>query len=276
MTTNANTALPRIGLIGVGNMGMPIARRLRNAGYPVSYVARRAEVIAAANALGARQAASLAELGAVSDIVIVNVFNDDQLLAVTLGADGVLAHMRYGSVFVSHTTGYPATMTAIAQTATARGVDTVDATMSGGPTDIDAGTLVLLVGATIETLERTRPVFATYCEPIVHVGAVGDAQLVKLLNNTVFGAHVALVRTLEDSAVALGLDPRLVLAAIEACSGRSYAVEVATMMGSGAALVAAARKYIEKDVAICAAVAAQRGVDLGYLLALAQRIDPID
>lgn len=263
---------PRIGLIGVGNMGMPIARRLRAAGHLVDFYARRPEVIAEALALGCTQQSNSAAVGAVCDVVVVNVFTDDQVREVVLGPDGALGAMRPGSVIVSHATGRPGTLVEIAGVAAERGVDTLDAAMSGGPLDIDNGRLVLLVGGESAVFDRVRPVFSAYSDPILHVGGVGDGQKVKLLNNALFGAHVALVRQIEQTAIGLGMDPVLVLPAIGACSGTSYAVGVATMLGSATALVDAARKYIEKDVAVCADLAAELGADLGSVLRVAREI----
>jgi len=266
------TAPIRVGLVGVGSMGMPIARRLAQAGYELNVFARRQDVIEEAHSLGATAAESLAALGAGSDLVIVNVFSDDQVREVALGADGIVEHMRPGAVLINHSTGRPSTILTIASDAQARGVDVLDGAMSGGPHDIDAGKLVLLVGGGLATLERVRSVLATYGSPILHVGGVGDGQKVKLLNNALFGAQVALVRRIEQCAGELGMDPALVLPAIHACSGDSYALGTAVMIGSAAGLVEAARRYIEKDVAVCADVAAELGVDLGSVLTVARDI----
>jgi 3-hydroxyisobutyrate dehydrogenase-like beta-hydroxyacid dehydrogenase len=260
----------RVGLVGVGSMGMPVLRRLATAGYSMRVFARRPAAIDEARAAGATPVDSLAELGSLSDIVIVNVFSDDQVREVALGDDGVVAHMGAGSVLVNHATGRPSTLEVVAATASSRGIDTLDAAMSGGPHDIEAGKLTLLVGGDVDVLERVRPVLASYSSPILHVGAAGDGQKVKLLNNALFAAQVALVRRVEVGATELGMDPGLVLAAIRACSGESYALGTAVMIGSAAGLVEAARRYLEKDVAVCGEVADELGVDLEAILAVAR------
>ena len=264
---------PQIGMIGVGNMGMAVARRLRAAGRAVTVYARRDSVIEEARAIGAPAAESIPALGAASDVVIVNVFSDEQLRDVALGDGGVVAHMRPGTCFVNHVTGRPSTVRDVAAAGAARGVRTLDCAMSGGAHDIDAGNLVLLVGGDVDLLESLRPMLAAYSDPILHVGAVGDGQTVKLLNNALFGAHVALAVRIERSARELGMNPAEVLPAIQACSGGSYALNLAAMMGSADALVEGARKYIEKDVAVVAEVTAEVGVDLGSLLAVASEIE---
>jgi 3-hydroxyisobutyrate dehydrogenase-like beta-hydroxyacid dehydrogenase len=262
----------RIGMVGIGNMGMPVARRLAQAGYPVTVYARRTAVVEEARTFGATSAPSLPDLAAGSDIVIVNVYSDDQAREVCLGPDGLVAHMPPRSVLVNHTTGRPSTIKRVASEGVVRKVAVVDCAMSGGPLDIAAGRLTLLVGGDIDTVENVRPVLESYSNPIVHVGAPGDGQTVKLLNNALFGAQVALVARIEQCATELGMDPGLVLPAIAECSGNSYALGVAVNMGSARAMLDAARKYIQKDVAVCAEVAAELEADLGSVLATAQEV----
>jgi 3-hydroxyisobutyrate dehydrogenase-like beta-hydroxyacid dehydrogenase len=261
-----------VGMVGIGNMGMPVARRIHAAGYPVNAFARRAEVMAEARSFGAQESATLAELAATSDVVIVNVFSDDQVREVALGRNGIMAHMHPGSVLVNHTTGRPSTAQELAEGARQRGFSMLDCAMSGGPMDIAAGQLTLLVGGDRAALKAVRPVLASYSSPILYVGEAGDAQKVKLLNNTLFGAQVALVAQIEKCARQLEMDPALVLPAIRECSGDSYALGAALGMGSAAGLVEAAKRYIQKDVAVCAEIAAELGADLGSALTVAQEV----
>lgn len=263
---------PVVGIVGLGEMGMPMLRRLRAADVPVRVFARRREVVEEAAALGGDPVSSLAELGAVSDVVIVCVYSDDQVRDVALGADGVIANMRPGSVLVNHTTGRPSTGQALAATGTPRDVIVLDCALSGGPPAIEQGTLTLLVGGDAAALERVTPVLATYSEPIVRVGDVGDGQKVKLLNNALFGAQVALAAQIERSAEGLGMDPALVLPALHECSGDSYALAAAIGTGSAATLVDVAGRFIRKDVAVCVEVADELGADLGSVLTVAQEV----
>jgi 3-hydroxyisobutyrate dehydrogenase-like beta-hydroxyacid dehydrogenase len=265
-------ATPTVGLIGIGNMGMPIARRLAQAGFELNAFARRPEVIAQVRDLGAHIAGSIAALGEASDVVIVNVFSDDQVRELALGPHGVVTHMRAGTTLVSHTTGRPSTIEQVAHEASTRAVRTLDAVMSGGPADIEAGRLTLLVGGDERALDDVRSVFESYSDPIVHVGAVGDAQRVKLLNNVLFAAQLALAARIEQSARAFGVDPARALAAIHECSGDSYALATAATIGSASQLVAAAARWIEKDVAVVAEVAAECNVDLGPVLPIAREV----
>jgi 3-hydroxyisobutyrate dehydrogenase-like beta-hydroxyacid dehydrogenase len=261
-----------VGIVGLGEMGMPMLRRLRAADVPMRVFARRPEVVDQAAALGGDPVSSLAELGAVSDVVIVCVYSDDQVRDVALGADGVIAHMRPGSVLVNHTTGRPSTGQALADAASGQGVTVLDCALSGGPPAIEQGTLTLLVGGDAATLERVTPVLASYSDPILRVGEVGDGQKVKLLNNALFGAHVALVAQIERAAVGLDMDPALVLPALHECSGNSYALGAAIGTGSAATLVEVAGRFIRKDVAVCVEVADELGAELGSVVTVAQEV----
>ena len=269
--SGASTSLV-VGLVGLGEMGMPMARRLRSAEWPLRVFARRPEVLDEACSLGAVTSASLAELAAVSDVVIVCVYSDDQVREVALGDDGLIAHLRAGSVLCNHTTGRPSTGRALDEVAQGRHVGVLDCALSGGPADIDAGALTLLVGGDPAMLDRVSPVLSAYSSPILHVGEVGDGQKVKLLNNALFGAQVALAARVEQCARELGMEPGLVLPAIRECSGNSYALSVAAAMGSATMLVEAAGKFIRKDVAVCSEVADELGADLGSVLTVAQEV----
>ena len=155
--------------------------------------ARRPEVVEQAAALGGDPVSSLAELGAVSDVAIVCVYSDDQVREVALGADG--ARSRTCVRARCSSTTRPAVRRPERHSPRPRAerdVAMLDCALSGGPVAIEQGTLTLLVGGDAATLERVTPVLATYSAPILRVGEVGDGQKVKLLNNALFGAHVAL------------------------------------------------------------------------------------
>ncbi len=263
---------PVVGVVGLGEMGMPMLRRLRAADVSVHVFARRPEVVEEAVGLGAVPVSSLAEVGAVSDVAIICVYSDDQVREVALAPDGLVAHMRPGTVLVNHTTGRPSTGTALAEAAAERDVSMLDCALSGGPPAIEQGTLTLLVGGDAAALEQVTPVLATYSAPILRVGDVGDGQKVKLLNNALFGAHVALAAQIERAATGLGMDPTLVLPALHECSGDSYALAAAIGTGSAATLVEVAGRFIRKDVAVCVEVAAELGADLGSVITVAQEV----
>ncbi|MFN8027551.1 MAG: NAD(P)-dependent oxidoreductase [Acidimicrobiia bacterium] len=262
---------PVVGIVGTGEMGMPMIERMRAA-------MRRYRFFAATEAIESRRLPSavacdsVAAMAAQVDVVIVCVYSDDQVREVALGSDGIVEHLRPGTVLCNHTTGRPSTGQALLAAADARGVGMLDCALSGGPNDILAGNLTLLVGGDPALLERVTPVLGSYSSPILHVGEVGDGQKVKLLNNALFGAQVALAVQIERTAAAMGMDAALVLPAIHECSGDSFALTAALGLGSAERMVELAGRFVRKDVAVCVEVADELGADLGSVLTVAQEV----
>jgi 3-hydroxyisobutyrate dehydrogenase-like beta-hydroxyacid dehydrogenase len=254
-----------IGFVGVGEMGRPMVARLLGASFPVRFHARRPEVISQVVSLGGTDAGSRAGVADGSDVVILCVYSDDQVRDVCLGPDGLIASMGAGSTLVNHTTGSPTTAELLAAEARPRGVHVLDAALSGGPADVARGNLTLLIGGDEPVLDRARPALEAYCDPILHVGRLGDGQRIKLVNNALFGAHVALVAEAERVAAGLGVDPIAALKAITHCSGDSYALRTVITLGSSARMQSLAGRFIQKDVAMVVDVAADLGTDLGLL-----------
>jgi 3-hydroxyisobutyrate dehydrogenase-like beta-hydroxyacid dehydrogenase len=258
-----------VGMVGLGEMGMPMLERLRVAGHDVSFRARRPEVTARAESLGAKPAADFAD----RDAVIICVYSDDQ---VRDAVPGILASMRPGATLVNHTTGSPATVTSLARAAESRGLRVLDAALSGGPADIRAGTLTLLIGGDEAVLAEVRPALASYADPILHVGGLGDGQRVKLINNALFAAQVGLVAEAERVAIGLGVDPVKALEAIRHCSGDSRVLRTVLALGSSAKMQELAGRFIRKDVAVVEQVARELGVELGRLGTMADRLADLE
>jgi 3-hydroxyisobutyrate dehydrogenase-like beta-hydroxyacid dehydrogenase len=258
-----------VGMVGLGEMGMPVLERLRAAGHDVSFRARRPEVAAQAERLGARPAADFAD----RDAVIICVYSDDQVRDV---GPGVLASMRPGATLVNHTTGSPSTVTFLADEGALRGVLVLDAALSGGPADIRAGKLTLLVGGDDTVLSGVRPALASYADPILHVGVIGDGQRVKLVNNALFAAQVGLVAEAERVAKGLGVDPVKALEAIQHCSADSRVLRTVLALGSSARMAELAGRFIRKDVAVVEQVARELGVELGRLGTTADRLADLE
>jgi 3-hydroxyisobutyrate dehydrogenase-like beta-hydroxyacid dehydrogenase len=252
-----------VGFVGTGNMGRPMLGQVVQAGHEVCFFARRPEIAAAVAALGASRQPTIAAVGAAADVVVVCVFSDEQVREVCLGDDGLLAAMRPGSVLVLHTTCRPATPRALSEKAP--GIEVLDAAFSGGPSDAASASITLLVGGGEQGLERARPVLSCYAGNIFHVGALGDGQRIKLVNNALFGAGMRLAVEAERLLAALGADPVKAFEAIACCSGNSYAVRISRAAGSAAAASQAAGRYIEKDVATARQFARECGTSLGLL-----------
>ena len=258
-----------VGMVGLGEMGMPMLERVRAAGHDVTFLARRPEVAAQAESLGARPAADFAD----RDAVIICVYSDDQVHDV---GPGVVAGLRPGATLVNHTTGSPGTVTLLAEAAAPRGVRVLDAALSGGPADVRAGRLTLLVGGHEDVLSGVRGVLASYSDPILHVGGIGDGQRVKLVNNALFAAQVRLVAEAERVATGLGVDPARALEAIAHCSADSRVLRTVLAVGSAARMQELAGRFIRKDTAVVEQVARELGVELGRLGTMADRLADLE
>lgn len=173
----------RVGFIGLGNIGQPMARRLLAAGLETSVHDQAAERMGDLVEAGAKAAKTPRSLAAASDYIGVCVRDDDDLRAVTLGADGILAGAASGAVVAVHSTVQPATVLALAEAAAARGVHFVDACISGGSVGAAQGTLTVMAGGDPADVERIRPALEAFAQKIVHAGPLGSGTKLKLCNN---------------------------------------------------------------------------------------------
>ena len=243
--------MTRVGFVGLGSQGGPIARRIVDAGFPTTLWARRPASLDPFSDTPANVAASPAELGAASDVLGVCVVDDTGVDEVLRGADGALAAMADGAVVVVHSTVHPATCTRLQDDFPHLRV--VDAPVSGGGHKAAAGELLVMVGGRAEAVDRCRPVLATFGDPVLHVGPLGAGQEAKVLNNTVFTAQLALAAEAFALATARGLDPAAVATILAAGSGRSYAADVVAGGGFDLdGLAAVAGELLAKDVGILA------------------------
>lgn len=250
----------RIGFVGVGAMGAPMVGRLVSAGHHVIAHARRDAARHEATSRGAVLAESVIEAASGAAVVILCPFTDVQVLELAFD-EGVLAAMAAGSVLVVHTTGSPTTARRIAAAAPP-GVGVLDAPVSGSATDVADGHITLFVGGDDDTVAAARPALASYGDPVLHVGPLGAGQAVKLLNNSLFAAHLQLAADASRLAVELGIDPAVAAAAVGHGSGASRAVAV---VGGDAVRLSALRPYLDKDMDVLQAVASELGIDLGVL-----------
>jgi 3-hydroxyisobutyrate dehydrogenase-like beta-hydroxyacid dehydrogenase len=251
---NSTSDALRVGFIGLGSQGAPMARRIIGAGYPTTLWARRPGTLEPFAGTGARPAGSPAELAAASDLVCVCVRDDADVEAVV---DAVLGGLAAGGVIAVHSTVHPDTCRRLAERAQASGVGLIDAPVSGGGPAAEAGRLLVMVGGDDETVQRCRPVFASYGDPVVHLGPVGAGQVTKLLNNAAFTAHLGVAASLLALGQSLGVDQLRLADVISHGSGDSFALQrVASAGGTVARIGEHAGHLLRKDVRLIAEVAA--------------------
>ncbi|MGW4911182.1 NAD(P)-dependent oxidoreductase [Streptomyces sp. NPDC004270] len=250
--------------MGAGRMGLPMVRRLAEAGHQVRVAGRSdgsRDALAGEPAEGVHE---IARVGDGADAVLVCVRTDEQVRRVCLGS-GLLDAMPAGSTLVVHTTGSPGTAEAIHDQAAPRGIGVVDAPVSGGPPDVAAGRITLYVGGAQDTVARIRPVLRAYGDPVLHVGPLGAGQRVKLVNNTVFAAHIGLLAHAARLGRELGLDEPHLLDALTHGSAASRALGGAVRRGAVAEFARSTREFLGKDLDVVRTVAGEVGADLGAL-----------
>jgi 3-hydroxyisobutyrate dehydrogenase-like beta-hydroxyacid dehydrogenase len=245
-------------------MGRPMVGRLVDAGHRVRALGRSDGKRSAIAELGADAVDEIAAVCADAEAVAVCVFTDEQVRQVCL-ADGLVAAMPVGSTLVLHTTGSPRTAEAIAERARPRGVEVLDAPVSGGPHNAAAGALTLFVGGADDAVTTVRPVLSSYGDPILHVGPLGAGQKVKLVNNALFAAQIGLLSNAVELAARLGVAESMLLTALPRGSAASRVLEIVAAGGSVASFIETAGEFVGKDIAVVRQIAAELGSDLGTL-----------
>ena len=254
----------RVGFIGLGSQGGPMARRIVDAGHPTTLWARRPATLEPFTDTAAKVAASPAELAAASDLVCVCVVDDTDVTDVVTS---VLGGMAPGGIVAVHSTVHPDTCRTLAAEAGARGVTLVDAPVSGGGRAAADGRLLVMVGGEPDAVARCRPVFATYGDPIVHLGPLGTGQVTKLLNNLLFTANLATAASTLALGTSLGVDAGRLAEVVSHGTANSFALgRIAAAGGTVDRIAQHAGPLLHKDVSLVADLAAAAGTRPGVVL----------
>ena len=195
-----------VGFIGLGVMGMPMAKNLLAAGYPVVGYNRSPGKLRAFAEVGGAAAANVAEVAGRSDLVITNLPDTPDVESVLLGENGVLEGLAPGGVVVDVSTIRPDAARRIAEVAAERGIGALDAPVSGGEQGAVAGTLSIMVGGNPETFASALPVLQAMGKTIVHVGPPGSGQTVKAANQLIVAAHLGVLAEALTLLEALDVD----------------------------------------------------------------------
>ncbi|MGO9926679.1 MAG: NAD(P)-dependent oxidoreductase [Mycobacterium sp.] len=256
----------KVGFIGLGSQGGPMARRIIQGGFPTTLWARRPATVEPFADGAAKVAESPAELAAESDLVCLCVVGDADIDEITGGEHGLLAAMKPGSVIAVHSTVHPSTCRELAKKAGAQGVSVIDAPVSGGGGAAAEGRLLVMVGGEADVVERCRPVFETYADPVVHLGELGSGQTTKLLNNLLFTANLGTAATALSLASALGVAPERLTEVVSRSSGNSFALNALGGIGGLERLAGVAGGLLQKDVRLIVDLADRAGASAGAVL----------
>jgi 3-hydroxyisobutyrate dehydrogenase-like beta-hydroxyacid dehydrogenase len=215
-----STSVRRVGIVGLGKMGFPMARHLRKAGFEVAACDISAAARTQAESAGIRIVASPKALAGESDFVIVVVGFDAEAEAVVLGADGIAAAAWPGLIVGIASTVAPRTMQRIASKLDGTGIVLLDMPITRGEPAAEAGTMLTMVGGDAVAFESCRPALQTFASSIHHVGDLGAGQVGKMVNNLILWACISANHEGLNLARKLGADPeRLRTALIDSSAG---------------------------------------------------------
>ena len=206
----------RVAVIGLGTMGLPMARHLVAAGHDVVGCDLDSTRV---DALGARRAETPAEAAAAADVVLLSLPSPAAVEEVVLGTRGVRTSARPGTLLVDMSTSPPSLARRLA--AECPELDVLDAPVSGGPRGASDATLTIMVGGAADAFERARPLFELLGGLVVLVGGHGAGQAAKLCNNLIAGATMAAIAESCAIAVREGIDPRILYELLTASTGDS-------------------------------------------------------
>jgi 3-hydroxyisobutyrate dehydrogenase len=217
--------MTRIGFIGVGTMGLPMARNLVKRGFTVAAYDTNAEAVQAAAGAGTAAAAAAAEAVATADLVVTMLPSSSHVQSVYAGDGGVLAAARKGTLCVDMSTIDPAVSRRVAAAAAERGIRFIDAPVSGGVPRATDGTLAIMVGGAKADFDEALPALSAMGANVIHVGPVGSGEVVKLCNNLIAGVAAVAVSEAFRIAEGFGVDPKVVTEVIAKSSGHTWVME---------------------------------------------------
>lgn len=217
----------KVGFIGLGAMGLPMAKRVLGAGHEMftTFHQRRQPADELAG-LGAQVVATPADVARSAEVIITVVPADAELRETVFAPEGLLAGLERGKVLIDMTTGTALCLKEVEEAVTAAGVKVLDAPVSGGTPAAAQGTLTIMVGGDAGLLEEYRPLLETMGKNIVHVGPVGQGKVVKMVNQMMAAAHLLIIGEGFALGVKCGADPQTLYEVIKTSSGYSKMMDL--------------------------------------------------
>lgn len=215
----------RIGFIGLGAMGKPMAKNLIKAGYVLTVYDLNPQPMKELADLGAKRAGSSAETAGDVDVIITILPACEEVKAAVLGEDGVLQGARKGAVLIDMSSIAPHTSQLVAAEAFTRGLKFMDAPVSGGTIAAEKGTLTIMVGGDKELLDEHTDILEAMGKTIYHVGDIGMGETVKMINQILVGVNIVAIAEAFVLGTKLGADPEVLYNVIRNSAGNSFLID---------------------------------------------------
>jgi 3-hydroxyisobutyrate dehydrogenase len=216
--------MARIGFIGLGNMGLPMAENLIKAGHAVTGFDINADAIEKLQALGAEAAATASAAATGRDVVISMLPSGKEVRDIYLGDDGVIARAAPGTLLIDSSTIDVETARDVADAARGQGHAMLDAPVSGGVSGAQSASLTFMVGGTDDAFAQAQPILAAMGKTIVHAGDAGSGQAAKICNNMILGASMIIVSEAFVLAERLGLSAQKLFEISSKSSGQCWSM----------------------------------------------------
>ncbi len=256
--------MAKIAFVGLGVMGFPMARHLKDKGHEVTvYNRTAAKAQDWVKQHGGKSAATPAEAAKGQDFVMLMVGNDNDVMEVATGQEGVLATMEKGSILIDHTTASADCARKVFAVAKERGVDFIDAPVSGGQAGAENGKLTVMCGGEAGPFEIAKPVMDSYARAVTLLGPAGAGQLTKMVNQICIAGLVQALSEGIAFAEKAGLDADLVLDVISKGAAQSWQMENrGKTMHARKFYFGFAVDWMRKDLGIAMAEAQRNGARL--------------
>lgn len=217
---------PSVGFVGVGNIGAPMCRHLMDGGYQVTVFDASTRALEEFRGTVATIASSLTDLARQSEVVVLSLPDSDVVERVVLGEEGLAEVLSAGRALIDTSSSRPSSTRRIAAHLAEKGIDMLDAPVSGGVLRAREGSLAVMVGGEEEVYERHRELLGSFGSQIFYVGAHGAGHVTKCLNNLTSATTLAAAAEVVLLGARAGLEPETLVEVINASSGRSYSTEV--------------------------------------------------
>jgi 3-hydroxyisobutyrate dehydrogenase len=253
-----------VGFVGIGMMGLPMAKRVAGGGYPLhAYDTSEAALKAVCASAGVQAAHSLADIGRSCEVVVLMLPDSNVVKKVLLGEGGLAAHLKRGAVVIDMSSSNPSVTRELGPELKAAGVDFIDAPVSGGVKRAIDGSLAIMAGGDSAAIARVKPLLSTMGKSIIETGMLGSGHAMKALNNYVSAAGLLAACEALKVGADFGIAPDKIVAVLNASTGKNNSTEnklmqfiVSGLFNSGFSLA-----LMRKDINIATELAKSVGTD---------------